>query len=295
MTDYKSLEKYLRYKLKGYRDNLEFEDGIQEGLIRAWKDTETGTYDENHTRNRALSWAHNFLYKDTQYATGDQGRSREGITKHSTDATREKVKAFQDQHRALHGEVPTNAQVSQGTGLSVGVARYAAQTLKTQNQAKPTYYVDSQGKNRLDVQSYKKTPLYATVDGEEFLDVRVENVYHFTWESTLVDDDAFRSRIAPMDDRSKALLTLTHVYGYTHPEIGKILGMSTSAVYRGLNAAHKLAAGKISKVPAPPIKKECATGGLHAPGVTGRSCKFCKRDADKRYRDKRKLRDSSSG
>lgn len=106
--DYAYLEKFLRYKLYHYRDDLEFEDAIQEGLIRAWKDHETGNYEIAHLRNRAWSWSHNYLYKEGTYATGSElKRSREGITKKSGDATREKVQAFQNEYYAIHEKKPS--------------------------------------------------------------------------------------------------------------------------------------------------------------------------------------------
>jgi RNA polymerase sigma factor (sigma-70 family) len=226
--DYAYLEKFLRYKLFHYRDDLEFEDAIQEGLIRAWKDHESGKYEPNHLRNRAWSWAHNFLYKDGTYATGTElKRSREGITKKHGDAIREKVQQYQKEYYAIHAKKPSYQTVAEGTGFSKSQVAVAIRSLKTMNHIKPAYYVDSTGKTRLDHSAYRPSPLYQVdLNGEECIDPRAEKLTVENWEEEYIGTQAFGKMIEFLKWDSKAIVILYFMYGYSQREIAIHLGYS---------------------------------------------------------------------
>lgn len=62
-SDLKVIEGILRKRLYPMSELECFEDGIQQGLYRAWLDQESGKYGQMHVINRAETWARSFFMR----------------------------------------------------------------------------------------------------------------------------------------------------------------------------------------------------------------------------------------
>lgn len=62
-SDLGVIEGILRKRLYPMSGLEHFEDGIQQGLYRAWQDQEKGGYSEMHVINRAETWARSFFMR----------------------------------------------------------------------------------------------------------------------------------------------------------------------------------------------------------------------------------------
>jgi DNA-directed RNA polymerase specialized sigma24 family protein len=226
--NYIKLESYVRGALKNRRDMEDFEDAVQEGLIRGWKDSEEGSRDEAWIFHRAAMWASQHLTNDTHLPTGHMGRERDGITRASGNATREKIKMYVEQFTELHDRAPNQTEIANAIGLNPSTVHTHLQRMKTGN-ATVLYRTEGE-KKRLDRSSYLHTPLL--VDDRDGNSVRVhpEAESHNPAPSTemlLLEELHFQALLAPLTKRSQEVLTLTHLYGWSQKEIGQYFGYTS--------------------------------------------------------------------
>lgn len=83
-SDLSVIESILRKRLHTRSQQENFDDGIQQGLYRAWKDQQAGTFTEMHVINRAENWARAYFQKPWlplghTRASGNGGFSDEGV------------------------------------------------------------------------------------------------------------------------------------------------------------------------------------------------------------------------
>ncbi len=293
MVDLEEIRRYLVKSLSRYRDHSEYEDGFQEAMIRAWKDVEAGNTEFLHVAHRARQWAFNF-YKDVgvgrRHHTGAPKLTNAGRRDARGEQSRSKIQQFVDQYYNLHRQEPTNKQVSQGTGLAVGVVSYHRKNMREGKGINHAMYTEQYGEKRMDYAAYKQS--HITSDNEDF-------IYSFNrvqFEDSVIDELDFYRTLEKIEPFHRNVLYWHHVMGYNAKEISKLLGLeggSTSGSRR-LRMAHDavLAALYPDKYP------EVCRNGHHRTsdntlvyeGATGirKVCTDCSSETKKRQSARRK-------
>jgi RNA polymerase sigma factor (sigma-70 family) len=142
----KSVEKMVRTAIRSYRHDLRYEDAVQEALIHAWKDLQSGEYEFNHVLNRAKLWARSFLQKHYARTTGSPPLSREGVTTEDAERKRQKITSYVHEFSKLHDRKPSNSEVSKALGIPL--ATVAQQRINIATGAYDHAIYEGEGKNR---------------------------------------------------------------------------------------------------------------------------------------------------
>jgi RNA polymerase sigma factor (sigma-70 family) len=142
----KTIEKMVRVAIKSYRHDLRYEDAVQEALIHAWKDIQSGNYDFNHTTNRAKLWARAFLQKHYARTTGSPPLSRDGVTTEDAERKRQKIISYVHEFSKLHDRKPSNSEVAKALGMPL--ATVAQQRINISTGAYDHAIYEGEGKNR---------------------------------------------------------------------------------------------------------------------------------------------------
>lgn len=143
---FKSVEKMVRAAIRSYKADLRYEDAVQEALIHAWKDAESGEYTFNHVVNRAKVWARSFLQKPYARTTGAPPLSRDGVTTEDAERKRQKITSYVHEFTKLHDRKPSNQEVSQGLGIPL--ATVAQQRINIATGAYDHALYEGEGKRR---------------------------------------------------------------------------------------------------------------------------------------------------
>lgn len=288
-VDLEEVRKYLLKATMSYRNHSDYEDGFQEGMIRAWKDVQDGNENTLHVCRRAKQWAVNYitdLGSGRRRATGAPVRAHDGLVRAQGDLTREKISQYIDEYMALHETTPTNKQISMATGISSSVVSRQRLNIKTGRGTNFSITTEQYGELRTDWSAYKHSAI--TDDNRDF----VESYKATTFETDLVDELTFYELLAPLSVEHQKALYLYHILGYTGLEIAKHLGLSEHQMTgrRKVNDAHKA----LKNILDPQI--ETCHNGVHirteentkltlrSDGYTVKSCLACK--TFKKQRDK---------
>ena len=148
----KTVEKMVRTAIKSYRQDLRYEDAVQEALIHAWKDIQSGEYDFNHMTNRAKLWARSFLQKPYARTTGAPPLSRDGVTTEDAERKRQKITSYVHEFSKLHDRKPSNSEVAQALGIPL--ATVAQQRINIATGAYDHAIYEGEGKRRRIASAY---------------------------------------------------------------------------------------------------------------------------------------------
>lgn len=201
-----SIEYSLRLRLgKHHGGHPDFEDGIQEALIRAWKDIEAGMTNRKHIMNRAEVWFRTRMFSNHHHWTGHEPRSHDGYRKESP--VREKIMAYRQEFLQLHNRYPTTREAHKATGVSESSISYHVKKSKTYSSPIVDAY------NCIDEKSY-----WVLGYDETYIEPTMES-----FEETFVSDDAFNSLIENLTEFEKKVVTLRFRYGMSNRAIGRQL------------------------------------------------------------------------
>ncbi len=222
MVDLEEIRRYLTKALGKYRDHSEYEDGFQEGMIRAWKDVEAGNEDFLHVAHRAKQWAFNYL-KDVQagrrHSTGTPRRTRGGRRDAQGEKTREKICNYVQDHVSLHEVEPTNVEISQGTGLSTSVVGYHRKNMREGRRVNYALYSEQYGETRIDFSAYRFSPI--TDENRDY----IFSFNNTTFEDATVENLDFLRILEKVDQPHRNVLYWHHALDYTAKEIAEMLGL----------------------------------------------------------------------
>lgn len=208
-----TVAKRIRKKFSTVPD---WDDALQEALIRAWKDVQDGSYDYNHIVNRSEMWARKYLFpgSNAQKATGSSRVDTTGYVRNA--AMRDKIKLFRDEYITLHGKPPTQVVVGKALGLSQHQVSYYMKRLNTvQVQRKAD-------EKRIDNSAYRFEALPSgRHDGDsDFAPEFSKLISEESFESGLVADLAFQQRLNKFDDETRRALILHLECDWTFTDIG---------------------------------------------------------------------------
>lgn len=100
------------------------EDVLQEALLIVWKAIEEGETDLGVLRGKARNYGRQFLSKRGRTPTGSTSSGgRFGTEERSGTLAREKIRAYIQDYRKLHGRKPTDSETSRGLGMPLTSVR----------------------------------------------------------------------------------------------------------------------------------------------------------------------------
>jgi RNA polymerase sigma factor (sigma-70 family) len=241
--DVKQLQKTIMKRMARWRDNPEWEDGVQEAFIRLWKDMEAGEItDYSYLVRRAAQWGRAYLYSSHHPPTGALPRERHGFSRATGDATREKMRAYMKDYELLHGNPPSLNQMSRDLGIHLSTIAAQHKKIKTQSFE----YVKTED-GRLDRRHYEATQMSLSVDIFNSYGEFDESFSSFTatpgFEDDFIAQDNFNYLIRNLDDELKQIMVLIHVYGINQKRIGEMLGLDPfpqAKVMKRVTKAYKL-------------------------------------------------------
>lgn len=310
--DLKEVEKSIRAGIWSWASDDKFEDAVQEALLHAWNDIESGRVESfHHVVNRARVKARSFLLKPFARATGSPTLSRDGMSTHQADLMRSKVSAYRQEFFNLHDRLPSSSEISQGTGIHrESVANYVRQ-IKNGDWDHAQYEVE--GNRRRIAISYFK-PHHITVENQD----TIGGLNAVEFETELIsnlDFERFLSRIE--DDVDREVLYLWAVKNYSGPEIAKHFGdaryqQGTRRIKHALETAKYLLTGETASPQRllltrkdgqtvdrrKMLKTHCKNGHKRTPentnvwtvnGKQKRCCRQCRLDREKEKRARKKL------
>lgn len=216
--DFNEVSRVVTKRVKAkYGNHVDSEDAVQEALIQAWKDMETGEYEYAHLVNRAVTWARKYLFPGTnaQKATGAARTSAQGYVRNP--AAREKIRMWREQYIELHGKVPTQKEIAQGVGMSQGMVSYHLKKM-TDTNVKAIKTADGK---RVDYSAYTTqtlTPVWSEVDQDYN---RIIGAPSF--EDDLLTELDFTAMISKYEPDVREVVVLHFVYDWTFMDIGKHL------------------------------------------------------------------------
>lgn len=260
MINFKRLERYLRVALSSWRAEDTYEDAVQEGLIRAWKDTEAGMADEDHVKSRAKLWAKNYL-KDARTGrrtpTGAPSRTRDGRQDSRGIASREKITQFVDEYVRIHDKPPTNIEVSRATGLSTSVVGYQRRVIREGRMQNNAIYTEEYGERRIDHAAY--TVGHFTDETSDALEGAFYSIAanRVNFEEDLISEMDFYALLGKLDERHKKILFWYHILGYEAKEVATALGYApvSSTGSRHIKDAHTAAKSVLETGELPKVVK----------------------------------------
>jgi RNA polymerase sigma factor (sigma-70 family) len=211
--DLDNIETSLRKRLGShYGYHPDFDDGIQEALIQVWKDIQEGITDRSYLLNRGQVWFTSRVFGENHPWTGTPRREKHGFRKDS--AYREKVANFRKEYRELHGEYPTIAETSRGTGLKESTVSYHVKKANTYSSA----ILTDDGGSRLARKAYIHHSL-SDVEGETMESfIGVEG-----FEDAVIGESYFNTLVTQLDERARMVITLRYCYAMSNSEIGQQL------------------------------------------------------------------------
>lgn len=202
-----------------------FDDAVQEALIRAWQLSES-----NYSRDKILAKA-----VDRGRAVinpfagpvplGKPAKSKEGYRDAEGNISRQKIKDFQDNFKEVHERLPTVTEISRGLGMSTRNVRDHLSRLKTDR--KSILVTDN---NRV------LEPLHASLEVLNEDDEIVSDTVQF--EDELLAWLNFVDLVSILNPRDKELMYFSHVEGMRNAEVARCLGKSDSTVRDLINRAH---------------------------------------------------------
>lgn len=185
-SNLKVIESILRKRLRNQFEREDFEDGIQQGLVRAWEDQKSGKYSEIHVINRAENWARAFYQKPWLPLghTRKAGQQKGTFTQEQVDK-RLKVRDFMDSYEKEHGKQPSNRQIADATGYDISWARRLRQdvangrglfrTSVDEEVKVETQYIE----DFVQTTGYKYNDTWAELGSMEFESDTVSRVYFY--------------------------------------------------------------------------------------------------------------------
>ncbi|MGW0682917.1 hypothetical protein ACWD2L_06085 [Streptomyces sp. NPDC002754] len=251
INDLADIEDQVRRIMWRWQGRDEFEDCVQEAVIRAWKDiTADEEYSDKHIMNRAVQRYKAVATSDSHHYTGYLGRCHEGRrTPAPLSPVEEKVRAYRHEYAALHdGYAPTPKQTADAVGLPKWQARNAIERVKGSEQRYSSALTRKDGDHeRLDIAAYRHVAP-PTTDGDVIQSAALVRAFgEPTFEEELVDRIAFDAdleRLFPGDTRAHVALRWRHIDGLTVEEIGNRLyahhKTPQPAASRYLNKLHKI-------------------------------------------------------
>lgn len=232
------LPRIMRGSLRSYHDLENWEDSIQEGLIRAWKDLEEGGRDDTYVVRRAKVWAQSHLLDESRLPSGHPGRERTGMIRKRDLARAEKVQNFVREYVELHDRKPSVKEVAEGVGISRNSASFQLRTL---NHRRGGYQLKVDGDRfRLDRNAYKKVPLIVVAeDGNETIHPDTERlVQDRPFEELITGQENFNRLLKFLNTDQQRILTLYHLYDWDYNQIGRHEGITRQSAYKRIERAH---------------------------------------------------------
>lgn len=257
MISLEYVENYLYKALVTYRNDENFEDAIQEGLIRAWKDVQENTLSEmtqSYINHRAKQWAKNFI-RDSKIGrrrpTGAPLNSKEGRNTKSGVASREKISIFMRDYSDLHDKEPSNIEIAQATGLSAAVVSYQRKAIREGRHHNNAITVtDQDGRTRTDYTAYSVSHFTTTFTEDIIFNIAGK----IEWEDETIAEMDFFNLLDGVDQKHKQVLFWHHFMGYNSKEIAGLLGFfpASNTGHRHIKAAHKAVHALLDPSVAPP-------------------------------------------
>ncbi len=229
----KTLTRYLR-------SHPEWEDAVQEGCIRAWKDFEEGKRDSVYMVNRGVTWGKAYLQSDRgggRRATGRPVSSSDGY--HTADgiASRQKMKQYVEQFYPLHNRKPKPTEAAKALGIS---GEYASVLLKTYEQG--LYATKVGNRDTWELTVGMDTMRLQSSETDEASKVFVRSTMIPSFEDEVLSNDFMETIISQLKERHGQVIRMYFMLGFTPKEIGEYYNYPKWPVQNGvknINAALK--------------------------------------------------------
>lgn len=191
----------------------DFEDAVQEAIIHAWRDIETGGYTFAHVVNRAALQGKKLLADKRATITGKARRSKEGTVSAQGEATREKINMFIRDYVDIHEKMPTNKEIAAAVGVSNS-------TVITHRKRGYTNVGADGGVTR---HNYSESSLESYMTAADIDADECPLFAQDSFEDSLIEDLDFQNLLASLSEESAKALTL-YVMGYIDREIAEAFG-----------------------------------------------------------------------
>lgn len=220
MDQLKNIEKIVRHAIYSYRADLRYEDAVQEALIRAWKDIESGNEEFHHVANRAKIWARGFLGKHYARTTGSPPLSKDGVTTEEAERKRQKIIAYVHEFAKLHDRKPSNSEVSQALGMPLATVAQQRINIATGQYDHAVY--EAEGTRRRISSSYSK-PVHMDAFESPDRDMMASKT---TFEGDVIAQIDFELLMKTLTDESRHVVYYHIFMGYNKRESSQYMGIS---------------------------------------------------------------------
>lgn len=226
----KDVKLYLSRVLRSYARSPRYEDALQEGLLYAWRDIESGKYENDagyiFLRARQRATAH--IQKVYERTTGSPALDREGKERSGGRAAREKISAYMDEFWALHDRAPVAREVGAALGMSKQSATEHMRKLKT-GQYSHAIYEDYGGANRL-ARSYFTTRSIDEMDLHPDGSVKEKQEWLIDGKDSVQEAEDrldFERLLSQLSDHTHRVLHMVFVLGYNYTEVAEAVGYTS--------------------------------------------------------------------
>lgn len=239
--------RYLKKALSGrWGADERYEDALQEGVIRAWKDIQEGSTDNLKILHRAKVWSLAYLSDPHKLHTGQPRRSRSGIVTGAAHKTYEEVRKFSDTFFAEHGRKPTSPEVAESLGISTSSAASFIKKLKSgyssNHTVTNTYEEHNDGNRRLKrelFQNWDINVLFEKQTGEDSNKELSQYIPTVEFEDDVISRVAFTEMIKDLPLRDRTVLYYHYVEDLDDLKLSEIIGSKTPRKQAGYKARRR--------------------------------------------------------
>lgn len=240
------VQKWTSINLSHYRSHPHWEDAIQEALLHAWKDIESGEYEPFHILNRAKQRAWAFMHNNKR-ATGSPPLSRDGIGTAESDAQMWKIAHWRREYWELHDKWPSYAEVAKVFDISTSSVERQIMRHREGRYNHAVYVPRGDGHRTLAPSYFNPISIDGMSDSlnDEGKDSETYNQIRFStgdMEDIMISNLDFYRILDQVSEESRKVLFLVYVMGYTQPQVGKELGYKANHNqngYKRIRKAHK--------------------------------------------------------
>ena len=197
-----------------YHSHGDCDDAVQEALIRAWKDYESGKYEPKHIVNRSATWARKYLFpgSNAQKATGSTRVDTSGYVRNPQ--IREKIRLYMDEYIQLHGRKPSQVTVAKAIGISQSQVSYYLKKMATPG----VETLKSKDQTRTDFGAYQMVELHNphTENDDDYNSRTVQP----SFEESLMDSLRFQEIVRTFEPEVRKALVLYYECDLTLTDVG---------------------------------------------------------------------------
>lgn len=293
---YEEVRRYLLVAMSKYHELTPhlWEDGLQEGMVQAWRDVEAGVEPKLKLLRRSAMASRRYFQRGGETSFGKPAISRTGIT--SLGSSIEKVQAFLDEFVPVHDRQPLAREVAEALGISRSGASTALKRIREGRYDHMKYVQMNNGSNRKDYTYYSTVNIEDFTEDKPHKEGQSEDKLNILGryaesspEDSVISNQYLMDIFKQLEPHHAEVLYLRFFQSYTTAEIAEHFGRTGNSSGKGV----KLLNTALSqfKMLMTPYEGSCTKGHERTPetsyvskmatGAFRRVCKVCTEGATK--------------